>query len=815
MSNVLSKVLFYGANKKLNTYKKNVQLINSLESNMKSKSDEELSNMTNIFKQRIASGESLDSILPEAFAVVREASRRTLGMRHFDVQLIGGMALNDGCIAEQNTGEGKTLVATLAAYLNALEGKGVHVVTVNDYLAKRDSQEMGDIYKFLGLTVGVIQNGMPEFMRKSAYNSDVTYGTNSEFGFDYLRDNMVTDKNKRFQRGHHFAIIDEVDSILIDEARTPLIISVPDYEKVTTYLVFAKAVKELVEDIDYKKDESKKTIFATEQGILKVEELTKFKDIYGDISGALPNYLHQALRAEYLFHKDVDYIVDDNQVKIIDAFTGRILPGRRWSNGLHQAVEAKEQVKISSENQTAATITIQNYFRMYEKLSGMSGTAVTEDSEFRKIYGLDVVKIPTNKPIIRIDNPDKVYISETAKYNAVADKVSELNEKGKPVLIGTTSIESSEKLSKLLSNKGIKHHLLNAKHHEEEAAIVAQAGKIGAVTIATNMAGRGTDIMLGGSKKETVLDILSRNGYGEDNQPTQEVLNSITKQAKEMCIKERDEVLKLGGLCVIGTERHESRRIDNQLRGRSGRQGDPGESQFYLSLEDDIVKKFGEDRVESVKKIIEQGGFSPDKPLDSKMVAKAIEASQHNIESINTSRRKAVLEYDDVLNSQREAIYRARNAILDNEEPPVPTTELLSRIVQSALNEYLGDEESLNNWVTDIIGREHEYLDESDVEDYLINTYESIKNIVSSETMKDIESQLMLRMLDERWITHLQDMDYLRTGIGLRSYANKEPIVEYRQEAYNSFSEMIDKLNIDFIKTIMRIEIRHPNQQSE
>ena len=675
MAGFLSKLLTLGEGKQLKHYEATAAKINGLESEMQARSDQELRALTAAFRERAQNGEDLKSLLPEAFAAVREASVRTLGLRHFDVQLIGGMALNDGQIAEMKTGEGKTLVSTLAGYLNALPGNNVHVVTVNDYLARRDSEWMGQVYRFLGMEVGLIQNGMRPDKKIPAYKADVTYGTNSEFGFDYLRDNMVTRAEARVQRGHHFAIVDEVDSILIDEARTPLIISGAGTQAAETYNKFARVMVGLVPEADFDMDEAKKTINATESGLEKIEAMLGIDDIYADPSGQLPNHLQQALKAQFLFHRDVDYVVVNGEVKIVDEFTGRIMEGRRYSEGLHQALEAKERVLVREENQTLATITLQNYFRLYDKLSGMTGTAMTEDAEFRQIYKLPVMAIPPNRPVIRVDENDLVYRTIDGKFNAVADDIAARHAKGQPCLIGTVSIENSEKLSRLLDKRGIKHETLNAKHHEREAHIVAQAGRLGAVTIATNMAGRGTDIRLGGEPdmlaedllRERVFDVDAQEGDEEARGPIPSAADraDALTRAREICDAEQEQVLAAGGLCVIGTERHESRRIDNQLRGRSGRQGDPGVTQFYLSLEDDLMRLFGGSKMDSIAHMMEKTNQEDDMPIQAGMVSKSIESAQRQVESMHFAARKNVLEYDDVMNLQRKAIYEERNAILD------------------------------------------------------------------------------------------------------------------------------------------------------
>ena len=730
----VSKLLSFGSDKDLKRYWKTVDAINALEPAYEGMGDEELRDQTRVFRDRLAAGETLDALLPEAFAVVREASKRTIGLRHFDVQLIGGMALHEGQIAEMKTGEGKTLVSTLAGYLNALSGKGVHVGTVNDYLAKRDSEWMGSIYRFLGLKVGLLQNGMPLSDKRDAYQCDVIYGTNSEFGFDYLRDNMVLRAGQRVQRDHAFAIVDEVDSILIDEARTPLIISGAGTKSASTYKDFARAVRGLTQgeeaqfDMlaagepveatgDFVMDEAKHTIAATEQGLKKIEQRLGIDDIYSDLSGALVNHLQQALKAQYMFHRDKQYVVTNGEVKIVDEFTGRIMEGRRYSEGLHQAIEAKEGVLVREENQTLATITLQNYFRLYDKLSGMTGTAITEDAEFREIYNLPVQVIPTNRPVARVDHDDLVYRTIDAKFNAVASEIEVRHANGQPVLVGTVSIESSERLSRLLNKRGIKHEVLNAKFHEREAQIVAQAGRLGAVTIATNMAGRGTDILLGGNAEEMARDELMRYDFGIDAEVLDRILHEanwrllakdekelepvertvfnqvlegiralgididtatfaeiarvyedLVRKTKAVCSAEHDQVVAAGGLTVIGTERHESRRIDNQLRGRAGRQGDPGETQFYLSLEDDLMRMFGGERMDKISNLMIASDMGDDMPIQHKMISKAVEGAQRKVENINFSMRKNVLEYDDVMNKQRQVIYAERNKILDGKD---------------------------------------------------------------------------------------------------------------------------------------------------
>ncbi len=816
MANFFTKLLSLGADRQLKEFYSQVNIVNYLEDELKALSDDELRAKTEEFRQRYANGETLDELMPEAFAVVREASVRVTGMRHFDVQLIGGMVLHKGQIAEMRTGEGKTLVSTLAVYLNALPAKGVHVVTVNDYLAKRDSEWMGRIYKFLGLTVGLLQNGTPAPQRKLAYEADVTYGTNTEFGFDYLRDNMVTSADKRVQRGHNFCIIDEVDSILIDEARTPLIISGQASKANDLYLSFAKAVRGLKAKEDFDIDEAKRTISANEQGLAKVESRLHIEDIYADLSGQLSNHLHQALKAEYLFKKGVDYIVVDGEVKIVDEFTGRIMEGRRYSEGLHQAIEAKEGVLVRAENQTMATITLQNYFRLYEKLSGMTGTAKTEDAEFRDIYKLEVQVVPPNRPVMREDLPDLVYRTVEAKFNAVVEDVIERHERQQPCLVGTVSIENSEKLSALFKKRGIPHEVLNAKQHEREAKIVAQAGRAGAVTIATNMAGRGTDILLGGNADFLADDILLEKGI--DPQEASELQRAdALEQARAVCEQEAEIVKKAGGLAVIGTERHESRRIDNQLRGRSARQGDPGSAQFYLSLEDDLMRLFGGDRMDRISAMMLKTDLGDDMPIQAKMVTKGIEGAQRQVESMHASARKHVLEYDDVMNRQRSAIYEERNAILDAEY-----------CTSKAADEWELD--SLQKWLDELCGQGVVELsklnhneDVSALKEQLIaavnDAYGAKKGNMPQEAFAKAENFVMLRVIDTRWMAHLSEMDYLKAGIGLRAVGQRDPLVEYKEEAFNAFGLLVNNIYEDYLRTMfhlqINIEVREEDNESE
>lgn len=821
----LSKLLSAGEGKPLKKYEQKVSQINELEPIYEAKTDEQLANTTQELRSQIEQGKTLDEILPEAFAAVREASKRTLGLRHFDVQLIGGMALHEGKIAEMKTGEGKTLVSTLAGYLNALPGNNVHIITVNDYLAARDSEWMGQIYKFLGMSVGLIQNGMSIEKKKPAYQADITYGTNSEFGFDYLRDNMVSRADSRVQRGRSFAIVDEVDSILIDEARTPLIISGIGSQAADTYKKFAAVMPSLKRDEDFEIDEAKKTIYPTETGLEKIEFQLGVDDIYADPNGQLPNHLQQALRAQFLFHRDVDYVVVGGEVKIVDEFTGRIMEGRRYSEGLHQALEAKEHVMIKQENQTLATITLQNYFRLYDKLSGMTGTALTEDSEFRQIYDLAVQVIPPNKPIIRDDKNDLIYRTIDAKFNAVADEIQERNAKGQPVLVGTVSIESSEKLSNLLTKRGIKHQILNAKNHEKEALIIAQAGRKGAVTIATNMAGRGTDILLGGNPDILAEQFLIET-LGNDEEPSVSQIQEANKKAKSITTTEYQEVKNAGGLCVIGTERHDSRRIDNQLRGRSGRQGDPGVTQFYLSLEDDLMRLFGGTKMDTIANMMQKTDIPEDMPIQASMVSKAIENAQRQVETVNFSARKNILEYDDVMNLQRKAIYEERNAILDGKDLSQRTPSIIQDTVRihvlkccdpkSASDDW--DVESLNQWLlqmtddSDFVVEAIEHEDDVEILqeiicDVLQEKYDDKVNQVGNELMAEVQRQVMLRFIDTRWMSHLQEMDYLKTSIGLRAYGQRDPLTEYREEAHRIFKLLIDGIYEDYLRFLLRAPI--------
>ncbi|MDI6802060.1 MAG: preprotein translocase subunit SecA [Thermodesulfovibrionales bacterium] len=811
--------------------------INNLETSVSSLSDEQLMAKTGEFKGRIEDGESLDDILAEAFATVREASRRLLNMRHFDVQLIGGMVLHEGKIAEMKTGEGKTLVATLPVYLNALQGRGVHVVTVNDYLAKRDAQWMGPIYHFLGLSVGVIQhdnsflfdpsyvshdkrfNHLRPCTRQEAYWADVTYGTNNEFGFDYLRDNMKYDTSDFSQKELNYAIVDEVDSILIDEARTPLIISGPSEESTDKYYKINKIVPSLKADINFKIDEKLKTTILTDSGNSVVERLLGLSNLYEPANIELVHHVLQALRAHYLFKRDVDYVVKDGEVIIVDEFTGRLMPGRRWSDGLHQAIEAKEGVKIASENQTLATITFQNYFRMYNKLAGMTGTADTEAAEFAQIYNLEVIVMPTDKPMIRADNPDVVYKTEKAKFNAVISDIEECNKKGQSVLVGTTSIEKSELLSHLLKKRGIKHHVLNAKHHDKEAEIVAQAGRASAVTIATNMAGRGTDIVLGGN-----IDGLAREMLSEKKEYTGEDFMSALQKAKEICEKDKGQVLSAGGLHIIGTERHEARRIDNQLRGRSGRQGDPGSSRFYLSLEDDLMRIFGSDRINGLMNLLK---MDESIPIENKMVTRAIENAQKRVEAHNFDIRKHLLEYDDVMNKQRKEIYAFRREVLQSESLKDRVFEMIEDEVDDLLSVYCPDNVVRDEW--DMNGLKDALyglfsvnlqLDElknaGELENLIVphvkEAYESKEAEASPEFMRHVEKMLFLQVIDTQWKDHLLGIDHIKEGIGLRGYAQRDPLVEYKKEAFELFADMSRRISTEILMRLFKIQIRREEE---
>lgn len=839
------KNLFDDNAREIKRLKKIVDVINSLEPEIKALSDEALRSKTEEFKERITRGETLDDLLPEAFAVVREASSRVLGMRPFDVQLMGGIVLHQGRIAEMKTGEGKTLVATMPAYLNALTGKGVHIVTVNDYLAKRDSEWMGGIFRFLGLSVGLIVHGLTAEERKKAYNADVTYGTNNEFGFDYLRDNMALRREEMVQRPLHYAIVDEVDSILIDEARTPLIISGQADKPTDLYYKIARVIPKLKKDKDYQVDEKLHTVALTEEGTRKVEELLGVQNLSDEENLELAHHVYQGLRAHALMKRDRDYVVKDGQVIIVDEFTGRLMFGRRFSEGLHQAIEAKEGVRIERESQTLATITFQNYFRMYEKLAGMTGTAATEEEEFRKIYGLDVVVIPTHKPMIRQDYPDVVYRTEEGKFAAVVEEIAECYQRGQPVLVGTISIEKSEYLSKLLKKRGIPHQVLNAKFHEQEAKIIAQAGRVGTVTIATNMAGRGTDILLGGNPEFMAKEELLARGIApeivaeaaEYGKPSSEEVAAVREEYRKLVAKykvqtdaEHEKVVALGGLHIIGTERHESRRIDNQLRGRAGRQGDPGSSRFYVSLEDDLMRLFGSD---SISGIMDKLGMDDSVPVEHPLVSRSIESAQKKVENRNFEMRKHVLEYDDVMNQQREVIYSQRRRVLMGEDLRETLEDMISSVIDRAVERYTAEGKYPEDW--DLVGLIHygeqaflrpgsvsvaelqELGTREEIKDRLyeeaIQYWQAREEELGTEMMRDLERYILLRVVDNKWMDHLDAMDQLRTGIGLRAYGQKDPLVEYKFEAYNMFQEMIEGIQEDVVRYLYKVRVVPQEQE--
>ena len=822
-------------------------------------SDQELKAMTPKLKERLSNGESLDDILPEAFATCREAAWRVLGMKHFPVQIVGGIVLHQGRIAEMKTGEGKTLVATLPVYLNALTGKGVHVVTVNDYLAKRDSEEMGKVYRWLGLTVGLVIHDIEPADRQKAYNSDITYGTNNEFGFDYLRDNMQIYKENRVQRGHYFAVVDEVDSILIDEARTPLIISGRGDKSTDLYKVadrFARTlkmykVKELddkeehddVIDADYIVDEKAKTATLTKSGVKKAEEFFGLENLMDMENSTIQHHINQAIKAHGTMQRDINYVVKDNEVMIVDEFTGRIMNGRRYSEGLHQAIEAKEGVEVKRESKTLATITYQNLFRMYEKLSGTTGTAMTEEQEFREIYGMDVIEIPTNKPVIRNDMPDVVYKTENGKFNAVVEQVKECHEKGQPVLVGTVSIETSERLSALLKRHGIKHQVLNAKYHEKEAEIVAQAGQYGAVTIATNMAGRGTDIMLGGNAEYLAKNQMRKEGYYENliveatgfgDTDDEEIIEArqrfteLSKKFKEELRPEAEKVKEAGGLFIVGTERHESRRIDNQLRGRSGRQGDPGCSRFYLSLEDDLMRLFGGDRINSMMDSLK---IDENTPIENRILSNTIESAQRKIEGRNFGIRKNVLQFDDVMNKQREIIYAQRNKVLDGEDLKESILSMMDETVDSAMAMYMPEGVEPDHWNMEgfrnyfigliagsLLELEDDELKKVDrkelgeqIKEKVHQLYAKREEELGENITRELERVVLLKQVDTKWMDHIDAMDELKKGISLRSYGQKDPVVEYRIEGFDMFDEMIAGIREETVKILLLAPFRKPN----
>lgn len=827
---ILDRILRAGEGRILKELAKIASEVNSFEEAIAALSDSQLQAKTPEFKNRLANGEDLDDLLPEAFAVVREAAKRTLGQRHYDVQLMGGAALHRGNIAEMKTGEGKTLVSTLPAYLNALTGNGVHVVTVNDYLAERDSEWMGRVHRFLGLKVGVILASMTPAERREAYNADITYGTNNEFGFDYLRDNMAWSLEECVQRGHNFAIVDETDSILIDEARTPLIISGPADKPTKWYVEFANIVGKLERNVHYEVDEKKKTAGILEAGITKVEELLQIGNLYESANTPLISYLNNAIRAKELFKRDKDYVVMNGELLIVDEHTGRILAGRRYSEGMHQALEAKERIEIQIENQTLATITLQNYFRLYSKLSGMTGTAMTEAAEFMQIYKLGVVPIPTNKPMQRIDQSDLVYKSEVGKFEAVAQDIVERYRKGQPVLVGTVSVEKSEELSATLKKHGIPHEVLNAKQHQREAAIIARAGVKGAVTVATNMAGRGTDIMLGGNPEFMADFEIQKRGISPVDNPVEYEAAwpaEIAKQ-KEAVAKGHEEVVSLGGLYVLGTERHESRRIDNQLRGRSGRQGDPGESRFYLSLQDDLMRRFNSGMVE---RFLTAAGIPEDQPIESKMVSNSIKSAQTQVESQNFEIRKNVLKYDDVMNRQREVIYGERRSVLEGKD----ISEQVRRFLGETINAYVMGataEGYAEDWDLDTLwaalgaiypitftlahlesevggrqGLDPDFLIARITEDAMA-AYDKREAELTPQVLRELERRVLLSVLDRKWREHLYEMDYLQEGIGLRAMAQRDPLVEYQREGYDLFSAMMEGIKEEIAGFIFNVEVK-------
>jgi len=836
---VLDKIANLGEGRKLKNLADLAKLVNTYEPEVEDLSDDELRANTIAFKERVANGAPLDDLLPEAFAAVREAARRTIGQRHFDVQLMGGAALHQGNIAEMKTGEGKTLVSTLPGYLNALEGKGVHIVTVNDYLAKRDSEWMGGIYRFLGLNVGLIQASMTPQQRRPAYAADITYGTNNEFGFDYLRDNMAMRLDECVHRGYRYAIVDEVDSILIDEARTPLIISGMVADSAKWYQTFARIAPRLSIDEDYEVEEAKYQVAVTEQGVAKVEELLNIENLYDSSNTMLVHHLHNALRAKELYKRDVAYVVQDGEVKIVDEFTGRVLEGRRYSEGLHQAIEAKEGVRIKEENQTLATITIQNYFKMYDKLAGMTGTAKTQLTEFEETYKIGVVEIPTNAPNVRDDKQDLIYKTEDEKWDAVADDIIDRNERGQPILVGTVSIEKSERLSGVLNRRGIQHNVLNAKNHEKEAVIVAQAGRKGSVTVATNMAGRGVDILLGGNPEYLARQEMAAREWDNDRYLLFEMdeeeraayeteYEPILTKFRAQTDAEHDEVVGLGGLYVLGTERHESRRIDNQLRGRSGRQGDPGESLFYLSLEDDLMRMFASDRVAA---IMNRFKWPEGEPIEAKMVSRAVENAQKQIEELNYERRKNVLKYDEVMNGQRTVIYGERRRILEGQDLKEQALgfveDVIADVVVSwcppdtypedwdleALLVALGEFFPVRSTVADIEG----VRDVSELQARFVqeaeDAYEAKEQTITPEIMRELERVVLLNITDTKWREHLYEMDYLQEGIHLRAYAQRDPLTEYQREAFMMFDELTASIQEDFVKYIYRVELVRQDQQ--
>jgi len=820
ITTALSKIFGTAHQREMKRLQPAVNAINALESKMKEMSDARLQGMTAELKTRHANGASLDDLLPEAFAVCREAGRRVLGMRHYDVQLIGGMVLHRGAIAEMKTGEGKTLVATLPIYLNALSGKGAHLVTVNDYLARRDAEWMGRLYGWLGMKTGIIVHGQSDREKQDAYRSDITYATNNELGFDYLRDNMKFDLGDYTQRELNFAIVDECDSILVDEARTPLIISGPAEDSTEKYSIINSIIPHLQKDLHFTMEEKTRTVSLTEEGNNRCEELLKIENLYDPQHIELLHHIYQALKAHHLYHRDVDYMVKDGEVVIVDEFTGRLMEGRRWSDGLHQAVEAKERVKVKNENQTLATITFQNFFRMYNKLAGMTGTAETEAVEFKKIYNLDVVVIPTNKPIQRMDLEDVVYKDQKAKFNAIVNDIAERQEKGQPVLVGTVSIEKSELLSRFLKDRRVPHTVLNAKYHEKEAEIVAQAGRKSAVTIATNMAGRGTDIVLGGNPEGMARQMVKDHSTPEFEQ--------AVKKFREQCEAEKKEVISAGGLYIIGTERHESRRIDNQLRGRSGRQGDPGESRFYLALDDDLMRKFNGERIQKIMGMLK---VPDDEPITARMVTNSIEGAQKKVEGHNFDIRKHLLDYDDVMNKQRMAIYGMRREILEGEKIDDVIREMMGDVTSSLLDLYCDETAKRQDWniaglevaLSQQFGVQIQFGDTANLttESVVERVRDAVKAAYESQSkslgpyFNQVKKMLLLQAIDQRWKEHLQRIDQLREWINLRAYAQKDPLVEYKQEAFKMFAEMNQLIKSETLEKLFKIQLVLENQNSQ
>jgi preprotein translocase subunit SecA len=827
---ILSKVLRAGEGKTLREFQGITTAVNQLEPVFEALSDEELKSKTTEFRRGLEAGASLDDIQPEAFAVVREAAKRVLGQRHYDVQVVGAAALHKGMVAEMKTGEGKTLVSTMPAYLNALGGKGVHMVTVNDYLASRDADWMGAVHRFLGLSVGLIQTSMTPAERQPAYASDITYGTNNELGFDYLRDNMAMRAVDRVQRGHPYAIVDEVDSILIDEARTPLIISGRVSDSARWYRDFAKLANRLQKDRDYQVDERKRQVLTTEEGVTLVEQILGVENLFDHAAVDFVHHLEASLKAKELYLRDVDYLIDHGEVKIVDEFTGRVLEGRRYSEGLHQAIEAKEGVAVKEENQTLATITLQNYFRLYEKLAGMTGTAETEAAELAQIYGLEVLAIPTNAPVDRADQGDLVYKSEDGKFGAVVADVADRNLVGQPVLLGTVSIEKSEKLSKMLERRGIKHEVLNAKQHAREADIIAQAGRPAAVTVATNMAGRGVDIMLGGNPEGMARTELKRRGIGPDDPSYPDLEKKLADEFDLQIVPDKQKVIAAGGLYVVGTERHESRRIDNQLRGRSGRQGDPGESRFYLSLEDELMRRF---QGEWVTSVMDRLKLPEDQPIEAKMVSKAIERAQRQVESQNFEIRKNVLKYDEVMNRQREVIYDWRRSILEGTAGDDLIGDWIETVISETVELAFSPEIPRNEWDWEAMQLEliqyyptsisrSSFEGSPDVEDVVefavedgAVAYEKREGDLGAEILRQVERSVMLSVIDNKWREHLSEMDYLRAGIGLRAMGQRDPLSEYQREAYDMFTEMVDSVKRDAVKYLFHVELSKPKTEPQ